>query len=222
MSKLTAVMIGATGLVGSQLLSQLLDDDRFSSVISFGRKKTDKSHAKLEENIVDFEWPDTWSALVKGDVAFSSLGTTIGQAGSKGAQRKVDYDYQFEFAKTAAKNKIPTYVLVSSASANPDSMAFYSRIKGELDRDVRQLDFERVRIFRPSLLLGERKQGRIGEKIGEGLLGAVNAIGIGRKWRGIGADVVARAMINSALSAERGTKIFTLDEVFVEADRKSI
>lgn len=222
MSKLTAVMIGATGLVGSQLLAQLLDDDRFSSVISFGRKKSGKSHAKLEENVVDFEWPDTWSALVKGDIAFSSLGTTIGQAGSKAAQRKVDYDYQFEFAKTAAKNKIPTYALVSSASADPKSMAFYSRIKGELDRDVQTLDFDRVRIFRPSLLLGDRKQSRVGEKVGEVMLGAVNAIGIGRKWRGIGGDVVAKAMINSALTAERGTKIFTLDEVFVEAARQSV
>jgi uncharacterized protein YbjT (DUF2867 family) len=218
MSKLTAVMIGATGLVGSQLLAQLLEDDRFASVISFGRKKSGKSHAKLDEHVVDFDAPSSWSELVKGDVAFSSLGTTIGQAGSKAAQRKVDYDYQFDFAKAAAANGVPTYVLVSSASADPKSMTFYSRIKGELDRDVQALGFERVCIFRPSLLLGERQQSRVGEKVGEALLGAVNAIGIGRKWRGIGGDVVARAMIHSAFRPEKGTKIFTLDEVFAEAN----
>jgi uncharacterized protein YbjT (DUF2867 family) len=219
MSKLTAVMIGATGLVGSQLLAQLLDDDRFVSVISFGRKKSGKSHAKLEEQVVDFSAPETWASLVKGDVAFSSLGTTIGQAGSKAAQRKVDYDYQLEFAKTAAKNGVKTYALVSSAGASPNSISFYSRIKGELDRDVQGLGFERVRIFRPSLLGGAREKSRAGEKIGSVLLGAVNAIGIAKKYREIHGDVVAKAMINAGLDPENGTKLFTLDEVFVEAER---
>jgi len=152
-------------------------------------------------------------------VAFSSLGTTVKQAGSQEAQKKVDYDYQLAFARAAAKNGVPTYVLVSAASANAASRMFYSRIKGELDREVQQLGFERVRILRPSLLGGERKDSRAGEKIGSALLGAVNAIGLGRKYREIGADVVARAMINAALDEERGARIFTLDEVFSEAAR---
>jgi uncharacterized protein YbjT (DUF2867 family) len=219
MSALTAAMIGATGLVGSQLLAQLLEDDRFSKVISFGRKKSGKSHAKLEEHVVDFDAPESWSSLVKADIAFSSLGTTIGQAGSKAGQRKVDYDYQFEFAKTAAQNKIPTYVLVSSGAADPKAMSFYLRIKGELDRDVQTLGFERVRIFRPSVLKGDREKSRAGEKIGSVLLDAVNAIGIARKYRGISGDVVARAMIHSALDETKGTKIFAADEVFAEAER---
>jgi hypothetical protein len=96
---------------------------------------------------------------------------------------------------------------------------FYSRIKGELDRDVQELGFERVRIMRPSLLGGDRKNPRAGEKIGGMLLGAVNALGIARKYREIQGDVVAKAMIHSALDPEKGTRIFTLDEVFDEADR---
>jgi len=215
----TVVMIGATGLVGSHLLTRLLDDERFGKVIALGRKKTGQFHRKLEEHLINFDAPASWSALVKGDVAFSSLGTTRSQAGTQAAQKKVDYDYQFEFARAAAMNGVPSYVLVSSASADPKSTLFYSRIKGELDRDAQSLGFERVRIMRTSLLGGARQNARAGEKIGSALLGAVNALGIARRYREIPGDVVARAMLNAALDPEKGTRIFTLDEVFGEAER---
>jgi uncharacterized protein YbjT (DUF2867 family) len=215
----TALLIGATGLVGSQLLSQLLSDERFGKVIAFGRRPLETSHPKLEARVIDFAAPESWSQLVRGDVAFSALGTTIKQAGTQEAQKRVDYDYQFAFARAAAKSGVPTYVLCSSASANAESRMFYSRIKGELDRDVQTLGFERVRIVRPSLLGGERKQARTGERIGSALLGAVNALGLARKYREIHGDVVARAMINAALDPAQGTRIFTLDEVFAEAAR---
>jgi len=210
-------MIGATGLVGSQLLRQLLDDLRFQQVIVLGRRATGVTSPKLVEHLVDFDAPPTWAPLVKGDVAFSALGTTISQAGSKPAQKKVDYDYQLEFAKAAATNGVPTYVLVSSASANPRSRTFYSRIKGELDEQVQQLGFARVRIMRPSLLGGERKNPRLGEKIGSALLAFVNALGLARRWREIGGDVVAQAMINAAFDPATGSRIFTLDQVFAAA-----
>jgi len=211
-------MIGGTGLVGSQLLGQLLSDARFDKVIAFGRKTTGQSHPKLDEQVIDFEAPGSWSSLVKGDVAFSSLGTTRKQAGSLAAQKKVDYDYQLAFAKAAARNGVRTYVLVSSSSADPGSKIFYTRIKGELDRDVQQLGFERVRIMRPSLL-GGRPQARGGEKLGSALLAAINALGIARKYREIPGSVVAKAMINAALAPGKGTRIFTLDELFAEAER---
>lgn len=215
----TAVMIGATGLVGSELLSQLLNDSRFSKVISFGRKKTGRTHAKLEEHVINFDAPQSWATLVKGDVAFSALGTTIKQAGSQEAQRKVDYQYQLEFAQAAATNGVPTYVLCSAASANAESRIFYSRIKGELDRDVQKLGFQCIRIMRPSLLGGNRQNPRFGEKVGSVMLAAVNALGLARKNREIPGAVVATAMINSAFDAATGTRIFTLDEVFAEAER---
>ncbi|HTB59547.1 MAG TPA: NAD(P)H-binding protein [Polyangia bacterium] len=214
----TALMIGATGLVGSQLLPQLLNDPRFGRVVSFGRRKTGQAHPKLEEQVVDFEALESWASRVQGEVAFSSLGTTRKQAGSLAAQKKVDYDYQLAFAKAAAKNGVPSYVLVSASSANPSSSIFYTRIKGELDRDVQQLGFERVRILRPSLL-GGRPQARVGERLGGALLGAVNAFGIARKYREIPAAVVAKAMLNAALDPEKGTHIYTLDELFDEAER---
>jgi uncharacterized protein YbjT (DUF2867 family) len=211
-------MIGATGLVGAQLLEQLLNDARFDKVIAFGRKNTGQGHPKLEEHVVDFEVPESWSSLVKGDVAFSALGTTRKQAGSLAAQKKVDFDYQLAFARAAASNGVPTYVLVSASSANPDSRIFYTRIKGELDRDVQQLGFERVRIMRPSLL-GGRPQPRGGERLGSALLGVINAVGIARKYREIPGSVVAKAMVNAALDPQKGTRIYTLDELCAEAER---
>jgi uncharacterized protein YbjT (DUF2867 family) len=214
-----AVMIGATGLVGSHLLKRLLADERFSKVISFGRRQSGNTHPKLVEQTVDFDAPAAWASQVRGDVAFSALGTTLKQAGSQQAQKRVDLDYQLDFAKAAAKNGIKTYVLCSASSANADSRVFYSRIKGELDRDVQQLGFERVRIMRPSLLGGERAKARTGEKLGSMMLGAFNAIGIARRYREIPGDVVAQAMVNSAFEAVPGAHIYTLDEVFTEAAR---
>ncbi|MEO8799988.1 MAG: NAD(P)H-binding protein [Polyangiaceae bacterium] len=214
----TAVMIGATGLVGSQVLVQLLADDRFSKVISFGRRKTDNASAKLEERVVDFDDPSSWHSDVKGDVAFSCLGTTLKQAGSKEAQKKIDYSYQVHFAEAAKANGIGAYALCSAAGANAKSAMFYSRIKGELDRDVSALGFERTRIFRPSLLLGDRgERARFGEKLAAPLLRGLNAIGIARKSRGIEGSTVARAMVRTALGGEPGVAIYTLDEVFAAA-----
>jgi uncharacterized protein YbjT (DUF2867 family) len=213
----TAIVIGGTGLVGSELMRQLLADDRFARVVTLGRKRSGQVHAKLEEHVVDFDAPSTWASLVRGDVAFSSLGTTRQQAGSLAAQRRVDFDYQLAFAKAAAENGVPSYVLVSSAGADARSPMFYARMKGELDRDVQALGFARVRILRPSLLGGQRAKGRVGERIGSALLGAVNALGIARRYREIGAEVVARAMIGAALDPTKGTRIVTLDEVFAEA-----
>ena len=213
----TALIIGATGLVGSHLLKRLVADARSSKVISFGRRQTGSPHPKVQEQVIDFDAPSSWASMVTGDVAFSALGTTSKQAGSQAAQRRVDYDYQLEFAKQAAKNGVKAYALCSASSANPASRLFYSRIKGELDRDVQQLGFERVRIMRPSLLGGDRESARTGEKIAGTVLGALNAVGILRKAREIPGDVVAQAMINSVFDPTPGTRIYTLDEVFAEA-----
>lgn len=210
-------MIGATGLVGSQLLLALLADQRVGKVIALGRRKTRTDHPKLEEQVIDFATPDAWSPLVQGDVAFSALGTTLKQAGSQAAQKVIDHDYQLAFARAAAKNGVPGYVLVSAASANPKSTMFYSRIKGELDQQVQQLGFQRVRIMRPSLLVGDREKPRPGERIGSVMLRALNTVGIARKYREISGAVVAQAMINAAFDPEKGARIFTLDEIFDEA-----
>lgn len=120
----TALVIGATGLVGNQLVEQLLANDQFSAVVIFVRRTTGLQHNKLREHIISFEQPESWDHLVKGDVLFSALGTTLKQAGSKETQFKVDFTYQYQFAEVAATNGIATYVLVSSAGANEKASFF--------------------------------------------------------------------------------------------------
>ena len=137
----TAVVIGATGLVGSELVALLLADSRFETVKVFVRRSTGRQHPKLEEHLVNFDAVETWKEQLTGDVLFSAMGTTLKQAGSKDAQYKIDYTYQYNVAKAAAENGVPQYVLISSAGASPKSRIFYSRMKGELEESVKKLTF---------------------------------------------------------------------------------
>lgn len=213
----TAIVIGATGLVGMELVKILVQDERLNKVVVFVRRSLKMTSKKLEEHIIDFEKPETWQHLVKGDSLFSALGTTLKQAGGQKGQYKVDYTYQYRFADVASQNGVPVYVLVSSASANPDSRIFYTRMKGELERDVRKLPFASITLIQPGLLAGERQQERIGEKLGFKILNAVNTLGLLKKYRPIQGRVVAQAMINAALAAEKGVHVYTLEGVFTLA-----
>lgn len=210
----TAVIIGATGLVGNNLVQLLLHDDRFSRIIVFVRKSLQIQDNKLEEHIINFDRPESWMYLVQGDILFSALGSTIKQAGSKDNQYKIDYSYQYSFAQAAAKNQIPTLVLVSAAGANPKARIFYSRMKGELERDVKTLPFKSVNIIRPGLLHGPRKEERFGENMAYKALKAFNAIGLFKQYRPISAETVAAALRNAGLQAKPGVNDYTLTEVF--------
>jgi uncharacterized protein YbjT (DUF2867 family) len=207
-------VIGATGLVGTQLVRLLLEDGYFKKVIVFVRRSTKIRNDKLEERIIDFDKPATWQHLVKGDVFFSTLGTTIKQAGSQQAQYRIDYFYQYQFAQAAAHNDVPVYVLVSSAGANPDAVIFYSRMKGELEKDVKQLKFSSINIIQPGLLVGHRQHERTGEKIGYHLLNSFNRIGLFKKYKPIKAILVAQAMINAGKAAVNGVHVYSLEAVF--------
>ncbi|RDV16568.1 NAD-dependent epimerase/dehydratase family protein [Pontibacter diazotrophicus] len=210
----TAVVIGATGLVGTQLVHLLLADDRFNKVIVFGRRSLGIDNAKLEEHLINFDTPDAWQHLVKGDVFFSTLGTTLKQAGGQNAQYKVDYLYQYQFARAAAQNEIPVYVLVSSPSASPDSVIFYSRMKGTLERDVKRLEFPSTYLIQPGLLYGDRKEERTGEKLAYKVLNFLSTVGVVTKYRPIHGKVVAQAMINAGVAAAPGVHTNTLEGVF--------
>ncbi|MBW6497928.1 MAG: NAD(P)H-binding protein [Bacteroidales bacterium] len=217
----TALVIGATGLVGFQLVKQLIEDKDFVKVVVFSRRATGLSSPKLEEHIVDFDRPEQWQHLVKGDVLFSALGTTLAKAGGKKAQYQVDHSYQYQFAAAAARNAVPVYVLVSSAGANPKSSTFYMRMKGELERDVKELLFSTILLIKPGPLHGERKERRLGENLGVALIRFFNTLGLFRKYRPIGGDVVARAMIQSFKRATPGVAAFELDELFLLAKDQS-
>jgi uncharacterized protein YbjT (DUF2867 family) len=198
----TALLIGATGLVGSHLLRQLLTDDRFSDVVTFGRRSTGLSHERLTEHIVDFDMPATWRDRVRGDVLFSALGTTIRAAGSRNAQWRVDHTYQLETARSAATNGVACCVLVSSAGAAAGSRVFYTRMKGQLEDDVAALGFPRLHIIRPGFLTGPRPDTRLGERIALPVVRVLTSLGLFRAYRPIHADTVARAMIAAAFSPD--------------------
>jgi uncharacterized protein YbjT (DUF2867 family) len=212
----TAIVIGATGLVGSSLVQQLLADVRFDRVKIFVRRKTSLQHAKLEEHVISFDAIETWSMKVTGDVLFSALGTTLKTAGSKEAQYKVDFEHQYNFAKAASQNGVPVYVLVSSAMASENSRIFYTRMKGQLENAVAALPFQSIQILKPGMLVGNRKEARPGEKIGTAILRALNAIGILKKQKPIPAETVAKAMINVSF-LHNGIRKYELLEVFEAA-----
>ncbi len=213
-----AVIIGATGLVGSHLLEEILEDERFAGVVVLTRRSTGVSHPKLTEHLIDFDDAGSWTDLIKGDILYLCLGTTRAKAGGKQSQYKVDHTYQYRLAEAAAANNIPDLVLVSSAGANAGSRLFYLRIKGELEEDLRPLDFVKRVFIRPGSLTGPRKEKRVMEHIGIAGLRMLNYLGIMRKMRPIHAQTVAHAMINASFNAPEGTHVYELEEVFALAE----
>lgn len=210
----TALVIGATGLVGSQLVNLLLTDERFDKIKIFTRRSTGIAHPKLEENIIDFDQPAQWQHLLTGDVLFSTLGTTLKKAGSKSEQYKIDYTYQYTTAQAAAANGVANYVLVSSAGASVDSKIFYSRMKGELERDIAKLPFKHIHIIQPGILTGPRKENRTGEKIGIALASVLAHIPGLTAYKPIPARTVAQAMINASFDDSQPLQVYTLQKVF--------
>lgn len=215
-----ALVIGATGATGKDLVQQLLNDKDFEAVDVFVRKPIDIQNDKLNVHVVNFEKPEEWKNAVKGDVAFSCLGTTLKDAGSKEAQRKVDFDYQYEFAKAAKDNNVDDYVLVSAYGADPKSKIFYSKMKGELEEAVKQLHFNKITVFKPGML--ERKDSqRAGEVLGSRIIKFANKIGLLESQRPLPTDVLAKAMINSSKIKSNGYSSIKLGNIFCFAEKSN-
>lgn len=213
-----ALVIGATGATGKDLVQKLLNDGDFDEVHAFGRRNINIDNKKLKSHIVDFDHPDSWKDLVKGDVAFSCLGTTLKDAGSKEAQRKVDYDYQYNFAKAAKENEVEDYVLVSAYGASPKSKIFYSRIKGELEQAVKDLHFNKITIFQPGML--DRKDSeRKGEVLGGKIIKFANKLGVLENQKPLPTDILAQAMINSSKIKSNGYSKIKLGSIFSFAEK---
>ncbi len=217
-----AMVIGATGLVGRELVRLLLDDPRFSVVRVLVRRPTGLASPKLQEHVIDFDKLEDHADSVRGDVLFSAMGTTIRQAGTKDRQRHVDYDYQYNTAALAARNDVATYVLISAAGANASSPFFYMRMKGELEQAVAKLPFRQIHILQPGFLDGDRGENRPGEKIGLTLTKLVTQVGPFRRHRPIPGRTVARAMIAASFDSSGPLKIHPPTTLFELADRAGI
>lgn len=215
-----ALVIGATGATGKDLVNQLLNDKEFEEVDIFVRKPVDIQDEKLKVHIVNFEKPEEWKGMVNGDVAFSCLGTTLKDAGSKEAQKKVDFDYQYEFAKAARENNVEDYILVSAYGANPQSKIFYSKMKGELEEAVKQLHFNKITIFKPGML--ERKDSeRTGEVLGSRIIKFANKLGLLESQKPLPTDILAKAMIKSSKIKSNGYSSIKLGNIFCFAEKSN-
>lgn len=197
----TALVVGASGLVGWHCLQQLLEDKYYDRVIALSRNSLGFEHVKLLNHVVDFDNLQQLAEVCAADHVFSAIGTTIKKAGSQEAFYKVDFTYAYEVAKAAKNNDAQTHVLISSVGADAGSLLFYPKTKGELEAAITALDFDRNIILRPSLLLGERNEKRFGEKIAKRLNNIFKFIV--PRYQGIEAETVAKAMILLARGSEK-------------------
>jgi uncharacterized protein YbjT (DUF2867 family) len=211
----TALIAGASGLVGSHLLLLLLQSDRYSQVISIGRRELPVIHPKLDQQIVDFDDLKKSEADLVADDVFCCLGTTIKKAGSKEAFYKVDHTYVTRLAEITLKRRATQFLVVSAMGADAGSRIFYNKVKGEMERDVLQMGFQAVHIFRPSLLLGEREEHRTGEELGAKIMRPLSVLLLGplRKYRPIQAETVANAMLQAASQDKKGTQVYLSDKI---------
>ena len=211
-SKRLALISGATGLTGGHLLGLLLADERYARVHALVRKLGLPPHPRLQEHKVDYNHLGSLTAI---DDAFCCLGTTIGKAGSHKAFRKVDYDYIISLAQLARKNGARRFLIVSSLGANVRSPVFYSRVKGEMEQALRDIGFEELHVFQPSLLLGNRIESRWGERVGIAASAVITPFMLGpmRKYRPIEAKTVACAMVKVAWAKRRGNYVYTSDKI---------
>jgi uncharacterized protein YbjT (DUF2867 family) len=201
-------LIGATGLVGKEALSALLERDAVRRVVAFVRRPTGVAHPRLEERVVDFERLDDAFGNGPVDVAISCLGTTIKQAKSRAQFRRVDHDYVLAFGRAARRAGATRFLAVSSIGASARSLAFYSRVKGEVETGLRALGFPSLTLLRPSLLLGAREEERLGERIAAPFSRLLPG-----KLKAIEGRAVAEALAELALDGATGARIVESDEL---------
>lgn len=210
----TAIVIGATGLVGRALVDQLVDAVHIGKVVTLTRRPAEHSSSKVFNHVVDFDYLEKYSELFDGDILFSCLGTTRKQAGSIAAQRVVDLDYQYTAAKIASKKGVNHYLLVSSSGANEQSKSPYLKMKGELEEKVKVLSFKRISLFQPSLLIGQRAEFRVAEKIGSWLMVTLCTPPWLRRFRPITGEQVAAKMALESEQSDPSMVVLRLDELF--------
>lgn len=208
-----ALIIGATGATGKDLVQVILSDTRYTSITLFVRKFSGVTHPKLKEIITDFDNLEAVSEHIRGDVWFSCLGTTLKAAGSKAKQWHIDYEIPFQFAQLAKRNGVPAAVLLSSYGARATSSNFYSQMKGKLEDVIDSLAFKQYIIFRPGLLLRPDTD-RMGERVATIFLNFLNSLGLLRKFKPIPTSLLAEKLANAPVTLSTGQHVVELDEIF--------
>lgn len=206
MRKKTAILFGATGLTGTHVLKNLINDERYEKIKVFTRSELPVQSGltaqsdKLEVFKTGLDELDNYENSIRGDDVFCCLGTTIKKAGSKENFRKVDFDYPVKIAELANKNEVPAFLIISSIGAYLQSSNFYLRTKGEVEKAIQEFSFKKIIILRPSMLMGKRREFRLMEEIGKVIMLPLSFFLTGklRKYRAIDAEKVAAAMVQLA------------------------
>jgi uncharacterized protein YbjT (DUF2867 family) len=210
-----AVIVGASGLIGTELLDILLQSTEYQEVLILIRKEMPINHSKLVQLVINFDELDKWTNAINGHAIFSCLGTTNAQTPDKQQYRKIDHDYPVKLAQIALKNGIKQFHLISAIGANIKASGFYLRLKGQTEHDVEQVGIKTLHIYQPSLLTGRTQKTRAMEQVFSLLMKAINPLLIGglKKYRSIPAATVARAMYNQSLKNDVGVYIHTTDKI---------
>lgn len=207
-----ALLIGATGSTGKFLLNELIQDDDYSSVSVFVRRPTGRSHPKLTEYVIDFSNIEQYSENITGDVLFSCLGTTLKAAGSKDKQWEIDFNIPATFAVIARKNRVNSFVLVSSSDASAKSMVFYSKMKGELEIAISELNFGQFIIFKPGPLLRAGTDRPV-EKFMIKALNFFNEVGLLKKYKPLPTEMLAMKLAKAPWKLPQGTSVIKLEKI---------
>lgn len=206
----TALIAGASGLTGSALMELLLESNAYDRVKILVRRALVIDHPSLEQIVYDYDHPD--ESCIQADHVYCCLGTTMKKAGSREAFYRVDHDYPLQVARAAYQNGAGKFALVSAVGANPGSMFFYNRVKGHLEEDLKEIPFEAVYIFRPSMLLGTRDEFRLAETLGKGLMKPLGFLLPGN-MKPIHVNQVAACMMDTMMGQERGVHIIQSKEM---------
>ena len=210
-----AIIAGASGLIGSNLLQILLAESGYDLVLIIVRKEVPIKHPKLKQLVVDFDKLNDYAAEITGDVIFSCLGTTQALTPDKTLYRKIDHDYPVALAQIGLKNGVQQLHLVSAIGANTASSAFYLKLKGETEQDVAGVGLPSVYIYQPSMLKGRKDKQRFGESFFNALMTVVDPLLFGslKKFHSIAASDVARAMYNQSIDNEAGTFKYQYNDI---------
>ncbi|WP_306552004.1 NAD-dependent epimerase/dehydratase family protein [Daejeonella sp.] len=212
----SVILVGSSGLIGSNLLSELIQSEAISEILLLVRRSTDISSSKVKELIVNFEKPNSYSIDIQADIIYSCLGTTKSETPNSSLYRQIDLEYPLNLAKLGQKNGVAQFHIISSLGADAGSSNSYLKLKGELEQELKKLSMSSLHIYQPSFLIGERKKDRLADKIMKPVFRLIDPLLIGplKKYRSIKAADVARVMLNQSIKDLKGT--FTYPSIKIQ------
>jgi uncharacterized protein YbjT (DUF2867 family) len=204
------ILVGASGLIGSNLLSELIRSESISEILLLVRRSSGITNPKVKELILNFDELNSYSSEIQGDIIYSCLGTTKAVTPDTSLYRKIDLEYPLNLATLGLKNGITQFHIISSLGADAGSSNSYLKLKGELEQELKKLNIPSLHIYQPSFLIGERKENRLADKIMKPIFSLVDPLLIGplKKYRSIKAADVAKVMLSQSIKENKGTFIY--------------